>query len=121
MAYTLPDDMQVTLTISYVDKNGNPANIDGDVVWASSDENVARVIPTNINQNVEVMLVPAQTAGLGTCQISATADADMGDGTSNIVTLFDVQIVAGTAVAGTVTPGAQEPYEQDRTAPRPRR
>src|SRR5215831_19481245 len=33
MAYTLPADKKVLLQIAYVDSKGNPAQVDGAVVW----------------------------------------------------------------------------------------
>jgi hypothetical protein len=37
-------------------------------------------------------------------QITATADADLGAGVRNLVTVCDITIVAGEAVAGTIAP-----------------
>jgi len=46
----------------------------------------------------------------GQIQITATADADLGAGVRNLVTVCDIQIVAGEAVAGTISPvGAPTP------------
>ena len=109
MAYTLPADKQVRLQIAYVDSNGNPAKVDGAVTWESSDDGIARLeplVPTQVDPNTPeggvVMLVPGDQ--VGNCQISAHADADMGDGARPLVTLLDVTVVGGEAVAGTITP-----------------
>lgn len=109
MAYTLPSDKVVKLQIAYVDANGNPARVDGPVVWDSSDEDIAHIdpftvqpVPDGLPDNGVVMLVPGTKTG--NCQISATADADLGDGVRNLVTLMDVSVVGGEAVAGTITP-----------------
>jgi hypothetical protein len=101
MAYTLPVDKQVLMQVSYEDANGNPAVVDGDVVWASSDEAIAFVIP-NTDNTSEATVRPGGT--LGQVQISATADADLGEGTRQIVILGDVTIVGGEAVGGYITP-----------------
>lgn len=104
MAYTLPADKMVGLKISYVDKNNNPATIDGAVVWQSSDPNIARVEPPVPPEadNSTVNLVPG--TAVGNCQVSAQADADLGAGVRQLVTLLDVTIVGGEAVTGTITP-----------------
>ena len=101
MAYTLPVDYGVKVQVAYVDGHGNPAMVDGPVQWASSDTTIAEVIAdTSDSQNAMV-----QAKGVvGQVQISVTADADLGVGVRNIVTLMDVSVIAGEAVAGTITP-----------------
>jgi len=117
MSYTLPADKQVRLQIAYIDANNNPATVDGAVSWVSSDENIARCEPVTV-QPVDantpeggiVMLVPGDQ--VGNCQISAKADADLGDGVRELVTMLDVTVVGGEAVSGTITPvGEQTPKQ----------
>ena len=52
----------------------------------------------------------------GTAQITATADADLGEGVRELITLLDVNVVAGEAVAGTISVvgSAQPPIEPRR-------
>ena len=113
MSYTLPGDKQVGLQIAYVDANGNPAPVDGAVQWESSTPEIADVVPISplppgAPEGGAVTLVPGTKTG--NVQVSATADADLGSGISTITTLLDVTVVAGQAVAGTITPiGAPEP------------
>jgi len=107
MAYQLPNDKQIEVGISYVDAKGNPAVVDGAVTWTSSDETIMTIQPVasppaGYPQGGVVMLVPV--GPVGQAQASAVADADMGSGTTNITTLFDVQVLAGSAVAGTIQP-----------------
>jgi hypothetical protein len=107
MAFTLPVDMQVKVAVSYVDSEGNPATVDGDVEWASSDAAIAAVVADPDN-SFEAVVRPTTT--LGQVQITATADADLGDGVRELITLMDVTVVAGEAVAGTIAPvGAPTP------------
>ena len=48
--------------------------------------------------------------GLGRTQVSAKADADLGEGVRELLTVCDIMIVAGEAVAGSIQPaGEQEP------------
>jgi len=101
MAYTLPVDYGVKVQVAYVDGHGNPAMVDGPVQWASSDTTIAEVLAdTGDSQNA---LVQAKGV-VGQVQISVTADADLGVGVRNIVTLMDVSVIAGEAVAGTISP-----------------
>ena len=44
--YTLPVDHFVKMQVSYTDAKGNPATIDGDVTWESSD---ASIIAVDVN------------------------------------------------------------------------
>ena len=118
MAYTLPADKQVQLKISYKDKNGNPASIDGAVTWESSDTGIARLEPVASPQpdNATVMLVPGTQ--IGNCQVSAKADADLGSGVRELVTLLDVTVVGGEAVTGTIEPvGEAVPVPEGAAAP----
>ena len=105
--YTLPADKQVRLQIQYVDANGNPAKVDGAVTWSSSDEDIARCEPRaplheDVPEGGAVMLIPGTK--VGECQVSARADADLGEGMRELVSLLDVTVVGGEAVAGNITP-----------------
>jgi hypothetical protein len=105
MAYTLPSDKTVKLQIGYVDVNGNPATIDGVVTWESSDPTIADVTSLPVTKGAAgsvVQLTPG--SAIGNCQISAKADADLGAGVRELVTLLDVTVVGGEAVTGTITP-----------------
>jgi hypothetical protein len=105
--FTMPIDYYIDLQVSYVDQGGNPAAVDGDVTWTSSDESIVLVSVDDSNSMKCRMTSLGKT---GQVQISATADADLGSGVTELVTLMDVSIVAGEAVAGTITPfGTAQP------------
>jgi len=107
MAYTLPSRMQAHVQVAYVDASGNPATVDGDVVWGSSDDNVASVTvdPTDSTKATVGAVGP-----IGQVQVTASADADLGQGVRTLVTPMDVTVVAGEAVSGTISPvGPVEP------------
>jgi hypothetical protein len=103
MAYTLPGGMYVDLQIGYVDQDGHPAAVEGDVTWETSDPAIAEVTVDDTSPQHTICRV-AHGGNLGNGQITARADADLGAGVREIVTLFDVTTVAGEAVAGTITP-----------------
>jgi hypothetical protein len=98
--YTLPSDHYINVSVAYVDASGNAAVVDGDPVWQSSDTAIITVAvnPTDAFQASVTPVGPA-----GTAQVHITADADVGQGVQELVTLFDVSVAAGTAVAGTVS------------------
>jgi len=101
MSYTLPADKQVHVQVAYVDASGNPAEVDGAVEWASSDSTIVTVI---VDTSDSTMALVRAGGKLGQVQITATADADLGDGVRELITTMDVEVVAGEAVAGTITP-----------------
>ena len=115
MAYTLAADKVVDLKISYVDANNNPASIDGSVAWSSSNPDIATVVApaTPPADNSQVTLTPGTQ--VGNCQVTATADADLGAGVRPLVTMLDVTVVGGEAVSGTITP-VGEPTNKPETA-----
>jgi hypothetical protein len=101
MSITIPVDYGIKVHIAYVDNHGNPAVIDGAVDWVSSDPNIADVKAQNPDGTDAIV---AAGSKVGQVQITATADADLGAGVRELATLLDVIIVAGEAVAGTISP-----------------
>lgn len=99
--YTLPVDHFVKMQVSYSDAAGNPARIDGQVTWASSNEAIATVTPDTEDSSI-VAVRPA--GALGQVQVTATADADLGEGVRSLITVADIEVVAGEAVVGTISP-----------------
>jgi hypothetical protein len=101
MAYKLPDDKQAKVQVAYVDAKGHAASVDGDVTWSSSNEGVALVQVDPADSTIATVVPGDQ---LGQVQVTATADADLGAGVTELVTLMDVEVIGGQAVAGTITP-----------------
>jgi hypothetical protein len=93
--------MQVPVKVTYVDAGGNPAKIDGEVAWASSDDTIAVVFMSSTDSS-EAIIRPI--GPVGQCQITATADADLGAGVRNIITPLDLTVVAGEAMSGSISP-----------------
>jgi hypothetical protein len=96
MTVTLTDTQYVSGAIGApVDAKGFPAAIQtGSVTFTSSDETVATV--TQDTTNELGFTVTAQKPGVA--QITATADADLGEGVSNITGFFGVEVTGGTAI-----------------------
>jgi len=100
--FTLPDDKQVGVIIAYVDAKGNPAKVEGVPVWSSSDPSIVAVVAAEDGMSATVTPV----GPLGSAQIKVEADADLGEGVAPLITLGDVEVVAGTAVSGVLTFGS---------------
>ena len=99
--FTLPVDDAVQMQVTYVDAEGNPAKVDGPITWASSDETLAEVEVDSVDSSIVTVTPVGPT---GQVQITATADADLGDGVRELITVCDISLVAGEAVAGTIQP-----------------
>lgn len=93
----LPDDKTMPATVSYQDAKGNAASVEGAPVWASANESVATVLPAA--DGLSAVISPV---GLGSTDITVTADADLGAGVVNIISTGTVEVVAGQAVTGVI-------------------
>lgn len=102
----MTDSQQVSLTISPVDRKGNPAPVDGIPAWASSNTEVVTVAPAPDGMSA----VASAVGPLGTATVSVTADADLGAGVTEIAGSLDITITAGSASTVTITAGT--PTEQ---------
>ena len=86
--FKLPNDRNAQLSVSGVDSEGNPAELEG-VTYTSSNPDVATVDETGLVTSVSV----------GSAQISVTADARLGEGEVLLTGLLDIEVIAGEAVA----------------------
>lgn len=102
MALILTVDQKVPVSVSFADRNGNPAQVQGAPVWAVSDANVLSVTASEDGMSAVVDTVGA----LGTAQVSVSADADLGDGVKTLVGTLDIEVHAGEAVVANVAAGA---------------
>lgn len=98
MNFALPDDATASAAVAYVDAKGKPAKVDGAPVWSSSDPAVFDVAAAA--DGMSAVVTPGDP---GTAQLKVEADADLGAGIVPVVTLVDIDVVAGQAVAGNVT------------------
>jgi hypothetical protein len=99
--YTLPVDHSVSMQVGYTDSRGNPATIDGEVAWESSDPSII-MAEVDETDSTKCRAVPVGT--LGQVQITATVDADIGEGVRELITTCDIKVVGGEAVAGSIQP-----------------
>jgi len=107
MAYVLKDTQETALSVTVLDKRGNPATVQNPG-FASSDPAIVAVADSGLTA------VASAAGPLGTATVTFTGDADMGDGVSPITGVLDIEVVAGDAaitniVAGTPTEQAAAP------------
>lgn len=91
LMFLLRDDQTAHINIQAVDAKGFDAQLQT-ITYSSSDESVATV------SNAVITAVKP-----GTATINVVADADLGDGVTQIAGTLDIQVVAGQAIALAVT------------------
>lgn len=96
-------DQKVTASVKFVDRAGNAARVDGLPSWSSSDSNVAEVVASEDGMTAVVL-----AKGVGSVQISVTADADLGEGVKPLTRAATLEVVSGEAVDEQITFGEPE-------------
>lgn len=99
--FQLTDTQQVTVTAAFVDKKGNPAQVDGVPVWLVDNDSVLALAPAADGKSCVVSAV----GPLGTAKVSMKADADLGAGVVEIIGVLDIEVTGGQATTVTLTPG----------------
>jgi hypothetical protein len=102
MAFQLHDSEQVSIEVEALDSEGNPA--DATTVITSSDEAVVGC--TDNGDGTALLVASPGAAGLGTSTVTATV-TNKDDGVS-LTGSFDVEVIAGDAVAVNIIPGTPE-------------
>jgi hypothetical protein len=92
------DKALIGCSIAYTDKAGNAAVVDGAPVWSTDRSDLVTITPSEDGLSCDIVPV----GPLGTAQIVVTADADLGDGVRELVTLGSIDCVAAEAVVGTI-------------------
>ena len=94
-------------SVAYMTASGRPAKVDGVPSWTSTDGAVFEV--KNISTDgLSAEIWPADTAD-GVAELVITADADLGDGVTNLETRVGIEARPAEAAAGNVTLGAGTP------------
>jgi len=110
MIAVLTDSQQVDVTYQGpVNRKGKPAPVqDGSVAFKTSDPTVATIVQDAGNPFKGTIVA----GNAGVCEVSLTADADLGDGVTTIESEHvAVQVTAGAAV-GFGSPTIGTPIEQ---------
>lgn len=98
------------LTAEFYTEDGKPARVDGSPVWAVSNPDVAELVPTLSDFAVRV-----RAKAPGTCEVTATADADLSEGVREMVLRAVLVVPEPEAATGSLVIGEEE----DEPAPTP--
>lgn len=108
MANILPSDKRAPLSVTPVDRKGNPTTTDSVPVWASSDPAIVEI--TDVSD--DGLSCRAKAVGpAGTAQVSVRADAARGPDIREIIGTVDFEVVAAEAVSMNIAVGALEDQE----------
>lgn len=99
----ITNEQRVLLTVVALTAAGFPAAIDGDVIFTTSDAAVANIERVNANS----AYVNGGNAA-GAALITATFDADLGEGVRTITLTGAVEVVQAEAATGVLTFGEPE-------------
>lgn len=102
MALVLTDVQKVSLSVVFTDRAGNPAVVDGAPRWSSSDPAIVAVTASEDGLSAEAIAV----GPLGQAQVSVVADADLGEGVTEITGVLDIEVKPSVAVFAIVAAGA---------------
>lgn len=104
---TITADQVVTLSVDLSqlkDREGNPATIDGQPTWATSDPTIASldVAPDGLSAVAVSHLV-------GVATILVEVDADLGEGVKPINGSHEVEVTGGVATGESIVVSAGDP------------
>lgn len=106
LMFEMSSSQFTTLRPKFVDKKGNPANVDGKPEWFTDNTDVLALEPSEDGLTCKVSAV----GPLGSASVTMKADADMGDGVQELFGTLSVLVNAGQAA--TVVLDADPPQEQ---------
>lgn len=93
MATITTDQNFPNVALTITNAKGGAATVDGVPVWASSDSTVLAVVASEDGMSASV-----NTVAPGVARITVSADADLGEGVTEITGVSeDVTVTAGTA------------------------
>lgn len=104
----LRDDQTVVARLTFMDKKGRPAKVDGAPVWSVDRADILVLTPAADGMSCTITTpdtLPADPTL--TAVVTAEADADLGEGVRSLTITGDVEVVggeAGTAVMSFDTP-----------------
>jgi hypothetical protein len=92
---------QGTATVEWVNQDGSPAKVDGPTVWSSSDPAVLTCEVSTGNP----LIANLHAETVGTAEITASADADLGGGVRMVTATLGFSVVGaqGEAVGGALS------------------
>ena len=101
----MTNTQQVTLgPIVVKNRRGGPATFDGAPQWASSDESILSLQPSEDGMSCTVIAF----GGVGTASVVVTGDADLGGGVQAVTGQIDFNITPGEAQTIEIPEGTAE-------------
>lgn len=107
----IKDNQEFDVAVSFTDAAGNAASVQGAPAWTVDNTAALTVTPSADGLSAVVSAV----GPTGTGQVSVSADADLGDGTTTITGVLAVEVIAGDATMIVLNPGPA----RDKAAPAP--
>lgn len=101
MTLTIKNNKPLKVHVTFTDDEGNAAKVDGDVHWSTSEASVATV--TAMRPDTATAVV-TPTGPAGSVDITAMADARIGPGLRRVSAVMSLDITAGEATSGHITP-----------------
>lgn len=99
MSGRINNEQSVNISVTPRTQGGNPAPIDGDVAFASSDETVAVIL------NAAGRGCTVKAVGLGACQITAVFDARLGEEVLEFTASGALEVVSAEAATAEIVFG----------------
>jgi hypothetical protein len=99
MSATMQVHSYATLSVQWKDIAGNIVKVDGPTNWESSNEDILEVEVATGNPQIANLYAPGE---VGTAEVHATADADLGEGVKTVTATITVQVISGQAVSGDI-------------------
>jgi hypothetical protein len=96
---TMTAGSRATVSVAWKDAGGATVKVDGPTTWASSNPPCVEVTVATGNPLIANLL---SHGPVGTCEIMATADADLGEGTKAVTAIIEITVIGGEAVGGSI-------------------
>ena len=99
MSLILTTVQKAPVALRALDAKGNPASFDGPATFETTDPTIVSL------GNVTPTSCDLVAGAVGTAQIRATVDADLGAGVRPLVGILDIEVLAAEAVTLELVPG----------------
>ena len=98
LMFEMSDSQQTTLSVTFKDKKGQAAKVDGVPEWLVDNSELLSLTPAADGMSCVV----AAVGPLGTANVTMKADADLGAGVTELVGTFEVTITGGNATEAVI-------------------
>jgi hypothetical protein len=103
----MSEEQVVSAEVAPVTAKGNPATIDGDVVWTVSDPSVV-TLEVDASDSKKAKFTALAGDGVRPCDVTAEFDADLGDGVRTITAIGQIVVKDAEAQTAEITFGQPE-------------